>query len=228
MPNPENCVEFFMCRPGRAIQFSCPEHTRFNVAIQACDPATTVLCRPGKLPLDTEYTPIKAAPSTIQHTNTACIGQLGSVLLPHATSCSMFYQCSPNGVIAFECPAGTLFDANRRYCERSDMVSCQSSPIAPPTFPEIPMLPQVPILPPTIPEVPVMPQIPALPPVDMDEYILSLCNGKPQGYKVRNPFNCRQYVHCNSMDRSRIFTCAAGTAFDEARATCDWERNVQC
>nr|XP_029732151.1 peritrophin-1-like [Aedes albopictus] len=212
VPNPENCSEFFMCRPGRAIQFSCPPYTRFNVAIQACDPTNAVICKPGKLPVDVEYTPIRAQPSVIEHTNTACIGKQGILLLANPSSCSSFYQCSPTGVIAFECPAGTLFDANRKYCERSDIASCLSAPVVPPNYPDVP----------------VMPELPALPPAAVEDQILQRCNGYPQGHKLRHPFNCRQYIQCSTMDRSRIFTCPTGTAFDEARATCDWERNVKC
>ncbi|XP_065089412.1 peritrophin-1-like [Ochlerotatus camptorhynchus] len=212
VPNPENCAEFFMCRPGRAVQFTCPQNTKFNAAIQACDPTNVVRCKPGRLPLDIEYTPILALPSVIEHTNTACIGKQIATLLANPRSCSSFYQCSPTGVIAFDCPVGTLFDANRKYCERNDIASCLNAPVVPPNFPEIP----------------VMPQLPALPPIVVEDHILKRCDGQRQGTQIRHPFNCNQYVQCSTEGRSKVFTCPQGTAFDEARATCDWERNVKC
>ncbi|XP_053685673.1 probable endochitinase [Sabethes cyaneus] len=210
LPNPENCAEFFMCRPGRAVRFTCPQFTKYNAAIQACDPTLAVRCKPGKLPVDNEYTPITALPSQIEHTNTACINQPMAKLLPNPTDCGSFYQCSPTGVIRFECPAGTLFDSNRLYCERSDITSCTIF------IPEMPMLPIHPILPPN----PIVPET--------EDALLRRCRGQPEGSKIRNPFNCRQYIHCLSGNRSRIFDCPAGTAFDEQRTACDWERNVKC
>ncbi|XP_055533477.1 probable endochitinase [Wyeomyia smithii] len=213
IPNPENCAEFFMCRPGRAVRFTCPASTQFNTAIQACDPRMAVRCRPGKIPVDKEYTPITASPSKIEHTNTACIDKPVATLLPNSAECGSFYQCSPTGVIRFECPAGTLFDSNRLYCERSDIASCTY-------FPEMPMLPIQPIFPPIVPPIVIQPE--------SENQLLKRCTGQRDGTKIRNPFNCRQYIFCISKNRSQIFDCPAGTAFDEDRSACDWERNVKC
>ncbi|XP_058462075.1 peritrophin-48-like [Malaya genurostris] len=206
LPNPESCAEFFMCRPGRAVRFTCPENTLFNTVIQACDPTFTVRCKLGKLPLDTEFTPITALPSVIEHTNTACINHPIATLLPNPNECSRFYQCSPTGVIAFECPAGTLFDTNRRYCERSDIASCQFLPQLPPMIPEVPSV--------------VIP--------DYEDYIQKRCRGHRDGAKIRHPVNCNQYIQCSSLNRSQVISCPQGTAFDEQMTTCDWERNVKC
>ncbi|XP_058832922.1 peritrophin-48-like [Topomyia yanbarensis] len=207
LPNPENCAEFFMCRPGRAVRFTCPDNTKYNAAIQACDPTMAVRCKPGKLPVDIEYTPITAQPSVIEHTNTACINKPVATLLSNPRECNSFYQCSPTGVIVFECPAGTLFDSNRRYCERSDVASCQ-------------FLPQLPM--------PILPEYPGIIIPENEDQVLMRCRGQREGAKIRHPTNCRQYIHCSSLNRSQVFTCPAGTAFDELRMTCDWERNVKC
>ncbi|XP_055628896.1 probable endochitinase [Toxorhynchites rutilus septentrionalis] len=201
IPNPENCSEFFMCRPGRAVKFSCPRNTRFNPVIRACDTNTAVRCIPGQLPVDNEYTPINAAPSVIELGNSACVNQRIASLLPNTRSCSTFHQCSSVGVITFECPPGTLFDANRLYCERSDTASCL-------------IVPEIPILP--------------IPPDFIDTEIHRRCIGQREGTKIRNPLNCRQYIHCSSGNRFQVFDCPPGTAFNEQQMVCDWERNVQC
>ncbi|XP_055599528.1 uncharacterized protein LOC129748798 [Uranotaenia lowii] len=231
IPNPENCAEFFMCRPGRAIKFTCPQFTRFNPSLMACDPTSAVVCKPGHLPLDLEFTPINAGPSVIEHTNPICVDKNMRILLANPNTCNNFYQCSPTGAIAFSCPPGTLFDANRLYCERADLASCSAAilpeiPVMPelPTFPEVPIIPQLPEVP-VVPEIPVMPEIPAI--VD-DTYVIMRCRGQREGARFRHPTDCRRYIVCSNMGRSQIFSCPANLAFNTALNACDWERNVKC
>ncbi|EDS38869.1 conserved hypothetical protein [Culex quinquefasciatus] len=216
LPNPENCAQFFMCRPGRAVKFTCPEYTRFNPVLQACDPTDSVRCKPGKLPVDLEYTPIDAMPSKILHTNTACINRPVATLLAKPSDCSSFYQCSPNGVIEFQCPAGTLFDTNRKFCERNDVASCGASVNPAPIFPG-----PIPIVPPVNPN-------PLPPPVTNEDPALARCQGQREGAKLRHPSSCTQYILCSSQGRSQVFSCPAGTAYDEKRMVCDWASSVKC
>ncbi|XP_058117161.1 probable endochitinase [Anopheles ziemanni] len=231
VPNPINCQEFFMCRTGRVILFSCPANTLFNPRTLACDSTNKVRCEFGSLPNNVLTSALKAAPAQIEHTVTACINRPISTLLPNPTDCSRFYQCSVTGSIGFECPLGTLFDTQQKLCvERNDAICGTVAQPNPPTIPIQP--PSLPIVPPTLPIVP--PALPIVPPVapippnsDLNS-LQMLCRGKPVGTKVRNPTNCREFVNCIGSNTLRYTTCPSGTAFDDVRKTCDWVQNVKC
>uniref|UniRef100_A0A182J7C0 Chitin-binding type-2 domain-containing protein n=1 Tax=Anopheles atroparvus TaxID=41427 RepID=A0A182J7C0_ANOAO len=222
VPNPINCQEFFMCRTGRTILFSCPANTLFNPRTLACDSTNRVRCEFGSLPNNVLTAAIKAQPSKIEHTVTACINQPIATLLPNPADCGSFYQCSVTGSIGFQCPVGTLFDSRRKLCVERDSAVCGT--VALPNPPLLPILP--PVLPPVA---PTPPKLPVVPPTDININSLQmLCRGKPIGTKLRNPGNCREYVNCIGTDMLRFTTCPTGTAFDDVRKTCDWVQNVKC
>ncbi|XP_049298851.1 probable endochitinase [Anopheles funestus] len=229
VPNPMNCKQFFMCRTGRTILFTCPDNTLFNPRTLACDSTNKVRCEPGNLPTNILTSSLKAEPSRIEHTVTACINQPVSMLLPNTADCSRFYQCSITGAINFLCPAGTLFDARRKVCVEREAAVCGTV-----ALPNPPLLPQQPILPPSLPIVP--PSLPILPPslpiVPQPPSNLNslqmLCRGKPLGAKVRNPVDCAEYVTCIGTTTLRYTRCPIGTAFDDMAKICNWVQNVKC
>uniref|UniRef100_A0A182PU85 Chitin-binding type-2 domain-containing protein n=1 Tax=Anopheles epiroticus TaxID=199890 RepID=A0A182PU85_9DIPT len=243
VPNPINCKQFFMCRTGRTILFTCPDNTLFNPRTLACDSTNKVRCEPGDIPTSILTSSIKAQPAHIEHTQTACINQPIATLLANTADCSRFYQCSITGAINFQCPAGTLFDARRKMCVERDMAVCgtvaipnppllPSLPIQPPSLPSVPIqppsIPSWPIQPPSLPIVP--PSLPAIPqplPPNLNN-LQMLCRGKPLGAKIRNPANCSEYVNCIGTTILRFTRCPIGTNFDDVRKICDWVQNVQC
>ncbi|XP_049547540.1 chondroitin proteoglycan 1-like [Anopheles darlingi] len=215
VPNPINCKEFFMCRTGRLILFSCPDNTLFNPRTMACDSTNRVRCELGEIPTNVLTSAIKANPSKIEHTVTACINQPIASLLANQQDCSQFYQCSVTGSIGFQCPTGTLFDAYKRTCVERDLAVCGTV--------ALPNPPLLPIQPPTLPVLP-----PSLPPPNNQNSLQMLCRGKPLGATVRNPLNCKQFVNCIGSNQLRLTTCPNGTAFDDVRKVCDWAQNVKC
>uniref|UniRef100_A0A182WR54 Chitin-binding type-2 domain-containing protein n=1 Tax=Anopheles quadriannulatus TaxID=34691 RepID=A0A182WR54_ANOQN len=238
VPNPINCKQFFMCRTGRTILFTCPDNTLFNPRTLACDSTNKVRCEPGDIPTSILTSSLKALPANIEHTVTACINQPVATLLSNTADCSRFYQCSITGAINFQCPAGTLFDAYRKMCVERDVAICgtvgmpnpplvPSVPIQPPSLPIVP--PSQPIMPPSLPIVPPvpMPMPQPQPPSNLNS-LQMLCRGKPLGAKIRNPSNCSEYVNCIGTTILRFTRCPIGTSFDDVRKICDWVQNVQC
>ncbi|EAL39507.3 AGAP011415-PA, partial [Anopheles gambiae str. PEST] len=212
VPNPINCKQFFMCRTGRTILFTCPDNTLFNPRTLACDSTNKVRCEPGDIPTSILTSSLKALPANIEHTVTACINQPVATLLSNTADCSRFYQCSITGAINFQCPAGTLFDANRKMCVERDVAICGTV-----GMPNPPLVPSVPIQPPSLP----------IPPSNLNS-LQMLCRGKPLGAKIRNPSNCSEYVNCIGTTILRFTRCPIGTSFDDVRKICDWVQNVQC
>ncbi|XP_053670560.1 probable endochitinase [Anopheles nili] len=232
VPNPMNCKQFFMCRSGRTILFSCPDNTLFNPRTRVCDLTNRVHCEFGELPSSVISSAIKAQPSQIEHTVTACINRPVAMLLANNADCSRFYQCSVTGAIGFECPIGTLFDSRQKMCMEREVAICgtvaePNPPILLPPVQLPPFLPPVlpPVLPPTLPIVP--PSLPVQPPSNLNS-LQMLCRGKPIGAKIRNPSNCQQFVNCIGTELLRFTSCPTGTAFDDVRKVCDWVQNVKC
>ncbi|XP_035786737.1 probable endochitinase [Anopheles albimanus] len=231
VPNPINCKEFFMCRTGRLILFSCPDNTLFNPRTMACDTTNRVRCELGDIPNNILTSAIKANPSKIEHTVTACINQPIASLLADHLDCSRFYQCSVTGSIGFQCPTGTLFDTRQRTCVERDLAVCGTVALPnPPLVPSLPIQPPVlPVLPPSLPVLPPsLPSIPQPQPPNNQNSLQMLCRGKPLGATVRNPLNCKQFVNCIGSNQLRLTTCPNGTAFDDVRKVCDWAQNVKC
>ncbi|XP_035901590.1 probable endochitinase [Anopheles stephensi] len=231
VPNPINCKQFFMCRTGRTILFTCPDNTLFNPRTLACDSTNKVRCQPGDIPTSILTSSLKAQPSRIEHTVTDCINQPVSTLLSNTADCGRFYQCSVTGAINFLCPTGTLFDARRKMCVEREVAICgtvalPNPPMVPPqpiVPPSLPIVPQpLPVLPPSLPIVP-QPQ----PPTNVNS-LQMLCRGKPLGAKIRNPVDCTEYVNCIGTTILRYVRCPTGTAFDDVRKICDWVQNVTC
>ncbi|XP_058053374.1 probable chitinase 10 [Anopheles bellator] len=223
VPNPMNCKEFFMCRSGRTILFSCPDNTLFNPRTLACDMTNRVHCEWGTLPDNVINSAIKANPSQIEHTVTACINQPIAMLLPNVQDCQRFYQCSATGAIAFQCPHGTNFDAWRKTClEAGDAICGTVSQPNPPLVPPV-IVPPI-VMPPAI----LPPTLPVVPPTNNQNSLQMLCRGKPLGAMIRNPANCREFVRCVGTNQLRLTECPVGTAFDDVRNVCDWSQNVKC
>uniref|UniRef100_A0A182NPL7 Chitin-binding type-2 domain-containing protein n=1 Tax=Anopheles dirus TaxID=7168 RepID=A0A182NPL7_9DIPT len=227
VPNPINCKQFFMCRTGRTILFTCPDNTLFNPRTLACDSTNKVRCEPGDIPTNILTSSLKAEPSRIDHTVTACINRPVSTLLVNTADCSRFYQCSVTGAINFQCPSGTLFDSRRKMCVERELAICGTV-----ADPNPPLLPPQPILPPSLPIVPQPQPLPQplpqpQPPSNLNS-LQMLCRGKPLGAKIRNPTNCMEYVNCVGTTVLRFITCPTGTAFDDVRKICDWVQNVKC
>uniref|UniRef100_A0A182WF18 Chitin-binding type-2 domain-containing protein n=1 Tax=Anopheles minimus TaxID=112268 RepID=A0A182WF18_9DIPT len=230
VPNPMNCKQFFMCRTGRTILFTCPDNTLFNPRTLACDSTNKVRCEPGNIPTNILTSSLKAQPSRIEHTVAVCINQPVATLLANTADCSRFYQCSVTGAINFQCPTGTLFDTRLKMCVERDVAACGTvAQPMPPMVPQPPMLPpSLPIMPPSLPILPPsLPILPQQPPSNLNS-LQMLCRGKPLGAKIRNPSDCREYVNCIGTTILRYVRCPTGTAFDDVRKICDWVQNVKC
>uniref|UniRef100_A0A182YDA1 Chitin-binding type-2 domain-containing protein n=1 Tax=Anopheles stephensi TaxID=30069 RepID=A0A182YDA1_ANOST len=204
MGSPTNCSEFYMCRVGRPVLFSCPEHMYFDVDTAAC--GYEAFCADNDVnlsvdplePLGPQYTPIVAEPSRLVPTAGACLGAAaGAIRLDPTSGCSSFFQCTKAGPLRLECPAGTLFDSNRMLCDVADIVSCAF--------------------------------VPTNPVVGGTSNLLSLlCTGKKNGHKIAHPTNCERYIVCNGRNKPQELKCPPGTAYNKQRSICDFKHNVEC
>uniref|UniRef100_A0AAG5DIF4 Chitin-binding type-2 domain-containing protein n=1 Tax=Anopheles atroparvus TaxID=41427 RepID=A0AAG5DIF4_ANOAO len=201
--SPLNCNEFFMCRPGRPVLFSCPKNMYFDVASSSC--GHQALCAGHDASLGNgegigpEYTPIETNPSRLVASSTACHGApVGAVRLD-TTGCRAFYQCTKAGPLRLECPVGTLFDSNRMFCEAADVASCAFEQNTGPSMGS-----------------------------GAGNLLNLLCVGKKVGTKYGHPTNCTQYFLCNGRNVAQLFTCPRGTAYHKERKVCDFANNVNC
>ncbi|XP_049298864.1 peritrophin-1-like [Anopheles funestus] len=203
--NPANCREFYMCRSGRPVLFSCPEKMYFDVASAAC--GYEALCAANDVnspqvpldPLGPEYSPIVADPSRLVPSSGVCLGASPGAIRLDTTGCKSFYQCTRAGPLRFECPAGTLFDSNRILCDAADIVSCAFQPANPTVGGTV-----------------------------ASNILSLLCFGKKNGHKISHPTNCERYIVCNGHNKPQELKCAPGTAFNKQRNVCDFKHKVQC
>ncbi|XP_058128271.1 probable endochitinase [Anopheles ziemanni] len=204
--NPLNCQEFFMCRKGRPVQFTCPQSMFFDVASGTC--GYRALCA-EKTPslggdddwseaIGPEYTPIEANPSRLMASSPVCQGAAIGAIRVDTRGCKTFFQCSKDGPVRFECPSGTLFDSNRKYCEAADIASCSFGQNTP---------------------------APSTGSSNLKEV---LCTGKKVGAKFAYPTDCHKYFVCDGRNSGQILTCPRGTAYNRDRNVCDFAHNVHC
>ncbi|XP_050080905.1 peritrophin-1-like [Anopheles maculipalpis] len=202
MGSPTNCSEFYMCRNGRPVLFSCPEHMYFDVDTAAC--GYEAFCADNDVnlsvdplePLGPEYSPIVADPSQLVPTSRVCFGSAAGAIRLDTAGCSSFFQCTRAGPLRLECPAGTLFDSNRMLCDAADIVSCAFAPPKPNT--------------------------------GTSNLLTLLCFGKKNGHKIAHPTKCERYVVCNGRNKPQELTCPPGTAYSKQRNICDFAHNVEC
>ncbi|KFB49924.1 AGAP011416-PA-like protein [Anopheles sinensis] len=201
--NPLNCKEFFMCRTGRPVQFSCPSGMSFDVSSGTC--GYRALCAEKNPSLEggddwlgPEYTPIEANPSRLMSSSSVCQGAAIGAIRVNTQSCKTFYQCSKDGPVRLECPTGTLFDSNRKFCEVADIASCAFGQNTP---------------------------APSTGSSNLKEV---LCTGQKVGVKFAHPTDCHQYFVCNGRNSGQSLTCPRGTAYNRNRNVCDFAHNVNC
>ncbi|XP_053660215.1 protein obstructor-E-like [Anopheles marshallii] len=205
MGNPANCSEFYMCRSGRPVLFSCPDNMYFDVDSAAC--GYEAFCTENDVNLDVdplepfgpEYSPIVADRSRLVPNSGVCLGASAGAIRLDTTGCKSFFQCTKAGPLRLECPAGTLFDSNRILCDPADIVSCAFAPANP------------------IVGGPVTSNILSL-----------LCHGKKNGHKLAHPTNCERYIVCNGRNKPQELKCPSGTAYNKKRNICDFKHNVEC
>ncbi|XP_050094527.1 probable endochitinase [Anopheles aquasalis] len=206
--DPLHCGEFFMCRDGRPVRFSCPAGMNYDANTNTC--GYGVFCDNNDLSwqldesdLQTQYVPIETNPPLLDAVSGVCLGaRLGSIR-PDTKGCEAFYQCAGAGAIRFECPAGTAFDSNRLYCEVIDIASCQYAPQQ-------------------------QQQQQQQPPQQPSNLLHVLCFGKQIGLKYPHPMNCSQYVQCDGRNKAILFNCPRGTSYDRVRKVCGFSNSVSC
>uniref|UniRef100_A0A182WF19 Chitin-binding type-2 domain-containing protein n=1 Tax=Anopheles minimus TaxID=112268 RepID=A0A182WF19_9DIPT len=197
--NPANCREFYMCRSGRPVVFSCPENMYFDSASSACGYKAYCVENNADPEQDPQYSPIVAEPSRLVPSSSVCLRASPGAIRADTTGCKSFYQCTMAGPLRLECPAGTLFDTNRMVCDAADIVSCAFAPANPTAGGNSP-----------------------------SNLLALLCFGKKNGHKLGHPTNCERYVVCNGHNKPQELRCPVGTAYNKERNICDFKHNVVC
>ncbi|XP_053678788.1 peritrophin-1-like [Anopheles nili] len=208
--NPANCSEFYMCRSGRPVLFTCPTDMYFDVDSASC--GHEAFCAENELSseevaeLSSGFTPIVAVPPRLEYESSICRGATPGKIRTDPKGCEAFYQCTKIAPLRFSCPAGTLFDSKRLVCEATDKAFCLVAPVttAPPSHSS------------------------GSGGSSISSLLDVMCHGKQNGMKFSHPINCRQYFLCNGRDRAVLMNCPPGTAYHKTRKVCDFAQFVTC
>ncbi|XP_041347989.1 uncharacterized protein LOC121367716 [Gigantopelta aegis] len=100
LPDPTNCAYWYYCVGGSALRQACPAGTLFDASALRCDYKNGVSC----------------------FTEISCPEPFG--MFNHPSDCSKFLNCFDNIPHVMACPGGTLFNAERGYCDFEVNVQC--------------------------------------------------------------------------------------------------------
>lgn len=129
-----------MCSAGHPQTFECLNGLHWNQDIQDCDFPLNVECEVNKYHSvqnhqynafwcnfqinypTTEDPPVE---STTEPSPPECPSEQGVFMLPHPTSCSLFYICVGDGQPHLrECPDDLEFDSAVGECRRTELFEC--------------------------------------------------------------------------------------------------------
>ena len=110
--NPSDCSRYYTCHVGITYEHSCGATLVFNTApaVMSCDFPRNVDCLSGG----------------VRGTNPGFCHDKTDGLHAHPTDCSKYYNCHSSNGVATSCPAGTLYNRDRKYCDWEDRVTCPS------------------------------------------------------------------------------------------------------
>lgn len=127
-----NCYGYVRCPNFIRTEFMCPFGTLFDVNINQCNHAYKVECSMTTTP--TTVTPTTSSTTTLPTTSKTTITTTISTLLIQRcrlssdltpiNNCMGYIRCI-NGIrIELECPSGTLFDSQTKFCNLENLVIC--------------------------------------------------------------------------------------------------------
>jgi len=197
-------------------------------------PAPTPAPTPSPTPSPTPGPTPAPAPSPPTSSERCCPDNYSGIRA--YDGCTKYFHCFegvPDGVTQ-ACAPGTLFNEPRQYCDWPANVncaadSCGSTPTAPVASSPMPTKAPTTSVPTKSPTTlsptkfptssPTLPTSPTSNPSD------PCCQAGHTGLKAWN--DCTQYYHCVSgVVTGPIYTCSAGTLFDESVQVCNWVANV--
>lgn len=139
----------------------------------------------------------------------ACAAQSDNSFVAHGY-CNKFYLCLAGSPVAFECPPGTLWNANANICDFAASVSCGNRQIPDSKEDDV-----------------VKPENPDNNIYDDPSQAPQIC-ASPNSLNVLVAHaNCNQFYLCLHGAAVPQF-CQAGLMFDPRESRCDWPHLVNC
>jgi hypothetical protein len=106
IPSTVDCNEYFICFNSTSVHRNCAPELHFNPIELRCESKHTAGCLVYPDP------------------EPDCPADEFFAILPHPTSCSLFFYCIDGIAKLQECAPGLLFDADRLHCDHASNVIC--------------------------------------------------------------------------------------------------------
>ncbi|XP_015125196.1 mucin-2-like [Diachasma alloeum] len=119
--HPTDCTLYYKCVEGEKKSKSCSAGLHFNPRQQLCDWPESAGCT-----VKEETTPLPPVTSTTPKSSD-CPQDSNRTLIPHETSCSMFYICDRGQKKLANCVPGLEFNPNLRVCDSPGFSGCNNS-----------------------------------------------------------------------------------------------------
>jgi len=212
-PDPTNCSRYIECYAGKASEMDCPPDLYWNQEKQYCDYKANVQCTVDPT-APTRATQSTSAATTSEPRSTTsnftpdphCPYPSDAITYDYYPgNCSLFYECDHGQRYLMQCPPNRLWNHIKNYCDFPEEVDCTRSNSTSTGTPGPSTTPGT----------------PGTTTVD------PICNGQPDGAFIASTTDCAQYYEC-LRDQSYLYTCPAGTYWDEDEKTCDYIYNVDC